>query len=110
MTPGPRRQLSWWQDGEKRPLFHPFPEPQCPLLNEGLRVPSPPGAGGLAVQPLLDQLSGTGPPQASWGCGFRACPLRAMWTLTLQGEELRGGCRLPSAVRLFWCKLKILQE
>lgn len=53
MTPGPRRQLSWWQDGEKRPRFHLFPEPQCSLLNEGLGAPSPPGARGLAVQPLL---------------------------------------------------------
>lgn len=27
-----------------------------------------------------------------------------------RGEELCRGCLLPSAVRLFWCKLKILQE
>lgn len=81
-----------------------------PLLNEGLGVPSPPRAGCLLPSHYSDLLSGTWPPKASWGCGFQA-RLGALWTLPIQGEEeLHRRCLLPSAVRLFWCKLKILQE
>lgn len=55
MTSGPKRQLSWWQGREKRPLSHLSlpPGPQYPLLTEEPWVPSLPKAGGLAAQPLV---------------------------------------------------------
>ena len=86
------------------------PRAPYPLLNEGLGFPSPPRAGCLAAQPLLRPAFRNLVTKASWGCGFQACP-GTLWTLPIQGEEeLHCGCLLPSAVRLFWCKLKILQE
>lgn len=46
---------------------------------------------------------------ATWRCNSQAY----LWSLldsALQAWSLPRGCLLPSAVRLFWCKLKILQD
>lgn len=83
-------------------------------MSEGHRSPSTLASNPHPPQGLPSlfsaQLSGTWSPKASWGSGFPACP-GTLWTLPIGGEEeLPCGCLLPSAVRLFWCKLKILQE
>lgn len=81
-------------------------------LGEGLSSPPSPHVlelGHQAVQLLLWLAVATlGVPGLS---DLTPClPLSPTWLPLRDVEELLGGCLLPSAVKLFWYKLKILQE
>lgn len=100
VTSGPKRHLL---------LVARKGEEASPLAGSASRTPQP--------SPPQGQMSGcwarTWLPQAP--CAWLPGLLEAGWTLPLRMpvdapcHQLSCGCPLPSAVRLFWCKLKILQ-